>query len=1534
MSSARSSSLNLLRRWLRPRAQTPLDKGRPAILDGASAVAALEATLCDSAALGATWPAALSARAWDNAEQLGLQPLAPDTSRVESDDPRGALAAAIGLATSGQRATVFLSGPDLASATDLLAMAAGRHVPLVIHLACRALSRHAHPLGSGHEAYHAAADAGIVTLFAKNAQEALDLTLAARRLAERALVPVLVAIDGEPTAAGASDVVFPSETLLRELLGESADHIEPAGTAQAYWFGRARRRVPRSFDADHPAMLWPLAGPEIWHLGVAADRAFVADRLAGELDQILGDLSEHTGRPLARLDDDSRPADIVLITQGSLVENARVVADWAAEHEHLNVRVVGLRSLRPLPGAALAEAIRPARTVAVLERGDTPLAGDGPLMREVRAVLDRACENARYGTDTHPGYPTISDKHAPRLVQAVAGLGGATVRSADLLALMRELREPKRSLIYLGLSFLRDSSYPKRQALIDALRRDHADLDRLTLKTTDAPPAVLQPPALAAAVDRPVGPAFDGLAPDLAALLHKLFGGHVRTTPGLSWQRCDTHVTDRLVHADQPLPPVADQPAGVLIATGPRLAASSAEHLVEGAALLRVALPGRAPCRVSSRVAKLLEQHHVHGHVVDLPEDTPHLDQPWAVQELTLGAAVALWARQTDRQLPTAGKLRDARAACLPENDTDQQRRRIDLFIAATGALRETDWHECVSVDDSTGELRVPEPIRHIRRTDATADALPRFWDQTGVLYRDDTQHELCADPYQAAGAVPPLSAGFRDLSASLRVLPVLDPEHCDGHAALWTSCPDASVAPVVISTRALLDAGMALAAAAGADVDALQGVAAPLAKLAHTRVKKSESRAGSAGDLLREAFDALAKKMNLSGERRDGLEQALTAVINQVDDLVLVRTRPFFDDREKDAPGSGELFTLLVNPDACKSPELLLAENHERGLKGIPATRETIAEARRLWQLWQQMPDASGETIAAVADHPDVGPLGAALLSRHCRMAMAAGDGAEPGSGALLILRHALALIEAHVQPRIQRQLQRIDALRQQLAEQIRETMAAGLPLADLDALADGLDALGRPDVDLAELAGKVEQALAGGHVDGERLGRLVECARGLADLRWRISQGVNGLGRARAGVVIAVDSMARWAVVFPHNPFITPAAIDASGQVGDLARGLIEGQLRQTVAAVRLMRCAQAELDDPKGAVEAAAALASLRYDKLTADERELCPPLLVVGDGRSFGGRGLGQLTRLLASRLPIKVLVLSDVAGSLAAGLGVDAGGVYPESQRDDLGLLGLLGREAFVAQTSPGAPDHFARSLDAALSFDGPALIHAHAPSPQRHGFALEDMLRHARQAIASRAFPLFVYDPTATGVFGSRLSLDGNPAADAPLATGDDGRPLTPADWATSEARFAHHFSPLPDDAPAPTPAAEWLDLPPDERAGRTPFVTTSRDGQAQRLRVSDALMLEAARRLALWRVLQELAGVVTPFTEAVRREIERELASAHAAELDKLREQHAAELAALERDFNTQATLRVTDRLMALAGYKTNGDSAEGGSA
>ena len=72
--------------------------------------------------------------------------------------------------------------------------------------------------------------------------------------------------------------------------------------------------------------------------------------------------------------------------------------------------------------------------------------------------------------------------------------------------------------------------------------------------------------------------------------------------------------------------------------------------------------------------------------------------------------------------------------------------------------------------------------------------------------------------------------------------------------------------------------------------------------------------------------------------------------------------------------------------------------------------------------------------------------------------------------------------------------------------------------------------------------------------------------------------------------------------------------------------------------------------------------------------------------------------------------------------------------------------------------------------------------------------------------------------------------------------------------------------------------------------------------------------------REAMWRLLQELAGLATPFTQAVRGQVETELKAEHAQDLQKLKDEHEEALEQLRAEQHHLQAEQLRERLLALA--------------
>ena len=1366
-----------------------------------------------------------------------------------AEGPRGRVAAATGMALAGRRATAFLSGTEIAASQDLLFSAAGKHAPLVLHLNTRAVPAHGAALGSGHESVHLCADSGVFMLFAANVQEAIDFTYVARRVAEASLVPGMVVMDHEQTALAPQDARLLSPAQVDAFVGSPNDQIESPTAAQTLLFGATRRRVPAWHDLDEPALVGALFDQESFALGAAARAPYFDAFVDASLRSTFAEFEDKTGRRYEavssyRLGD----ADTVVLAQGSAIETARVAADFIRERHKIKVGVLGLHVLRPFPAAEIGAALEHCEHVLVLERMASPLSGEPPLSREVRASLERSEAGKR-----------------PACSPVVFGVGGLPLRVSDLVELCARRDRLPAAPVYLGLSF-DDSAVdqPKREVLLDALRRAYPENAGLGIRAADGGSPLRKDNTLSIAIRRSTGDSNEGLLGAAGAMLQQLDEGRIRSRPAVSWEPWSGTLIDRLTHGDASL-----QDPGVDVVPDATLSAARNEVLLTAG-----------------------------SRTFAVPLDSGDTE----VQEVLLGGLFGV--------LHTSGlidhkprRIISARRGLLENVPAGHRDRMLAGFQAGLEGVAETDK---ASADTSRKPVSwdgdVPAAVRHLARGDDHFASLPRFWDQTGVLYRDGKTDRLTADPFLATGTMPPLSSTFHDASAARSRLPVFDPSPCTGCGKCWTHCPDSAIGVVASSPAALLDAGIDRSGA-----DAVRQVSNKLAARMISSNRKAEHPAPTFGQMLDDAYAWLKDKMPLPDERKQAIEKGIGDIRDVFGALPVAVTKPFFHDAEARKKDSAELLSVVINPEACKSCGLCVSNCEPEALRDAVQDAATLSKARELWTVFSSTPDTASQTVERVAEDPDIGPMAAILLSRYCQFAMPGGDAGEAGSGEKIAVRLALSATEFHQQPIVQEFAKTLAQAGESVSSLINETLSSTLAVDDLEAVSEKLRSTSSPRIDLQDLADSVGNAGGNHSVDTDQLLRLIDLANGIDASHHRLITGKHSLGRARYGLAIAGGSVAAWAGAFPHNPFQAPVLIDMSGDAAQLAAGLVEGHLQETTEMVRLLRRARLEIDPPDGADWKREALESLRWQDLQSDEVALCPPLLLIGSDEMLAGQGLSQLIWLLNSDLPVKILVLADLDFGLLEEPASNPGA--------NLGMLALAQRKAFVAQSSVADAAHFAGCLSRALRHPGPALVQVYAPSPRRHGFEPQQALVQAQQAVECRALPLFLYDPAAEGVFGLRISLDRNPADSEPV------KGL--ADWALGQTRFASNFTALAHGAAGPLPLHEWVQLDDTGRRGKTPFITTPDSEGEQRLEVSLTLAGASAACIANWQTLQELAGIVTPFTERLEQEIRADLAAEHQAALDAQKKASEAEIREIREKTQAEIASTIRSRLLQLASRK-----------
>lgn len=833
----------------------------------------------------------------------------------------------------------------------------------------------------------------------------------------------------------------------------------------------------------------------------------------------------------------------------------------------------------------------------------------------------------------------------------------------------------------------------------------------------------------------------------------------------------------------------------------------------------------------------------------------------------------------------------------LPKSGNPKQQVVTDLLernYPDLGELGVTGEHENIT-PSSTNPVsqHTPMAVRHLGSDENSGHGgyqnLSRFWDQTGVLYRDGIESSQGVDPFAAVGHIPPLTSTFS--TTDCNTLPTLDPEECTGCGKCWSNCPDSAIGAVSLSPNQLLEAGIRMGGA-----DALRPHISKLSKQMSTTIKS-----GDVNELVEQGWDELMTLSPLPDDRRSSAEDAISELISNIGGLPVIHTEPLFHSPERLKAQSGELLSIVVNPDSCKGcgicAELCKTESDTPALTMQQHNDEEISKTYNSWRIWEQLPDSSSTTLVDYGARQEIGPLNATMLSRYASMAMAGGDSAESGSGEKIAVRQVLGITEYYQQPIVHNLLGDMEQTHQNLLSGIREKLAVASHADDLRALAEGLEGISSRQIDLNALAEKTANIESDG-VNAEELKEWITLAEEIRKEREKIESGEHSLGRSRYSLVFAPGTAATWAGTFPSNPFQVPVVIGSAGEVGALASGLVEGQLEQATDLHRTLRKAKLLLKN--GSLAERKSMERLVWSDLNKDELQQSPPLLLIGNDTTLGAESAGELIWLLNSRLPIKIIVLAEM------DLGFSD--TYSDA-RSELALVALSQRNAYVAQSSIAAPDHLNRVVRESLHHPGPALIRIHAPSPERHGFSPEMTFRQAELALNGHAIPLFSYNPNDDGVFGTRINLEGNPAEGGSIV-----------EWALNEERFSGQFAPLQNGQKSNSvELEEWLDLDDRAKNNKVPVF--------EEYAINPDFANRLGQLLEQWQMLQELAGTVTPFTEQVKIEAENNISAEHQKEIEMLRNEHQQELQTLRSRMESEITQRITDRLVALTDSQIDPD-------
>lgn len=315
-----------------------------------------------------------------------------DTEFVAVESEHSALSACVGAAVTGARVMTGTSSQGLALMHEILFIASGLRLPIVICEVNRAISAPIN-IHCDHSDTMASRDAGWIQIFSEDSQEAYDMTIFALKAAENVLLPAMVTTDGFIISHAMSRLDMYEDSEVQDYIGE--------------------RKAPYTcLDTDNPITVGPLALQD-YFMEIKRQQIESMITAKPKLKELLEDFNKKMKKNYKVIDtykiDD---ADYVLVALGSTGGTAKYVADKMRE-KGKKVGVVKPMMFRPFYGEDLVEMLKDKKGIAVLDRSDAQSTMGGPLFTEITSAFYR-------------------EEKQPPMRNYIYGLGGRDISFAEI----------------------------------------------------------------------------------------------------------------------------------------------------------------------------------------------------------------------------------------------------------------------------------------------------------------------------------------------------------------------------------------------------------------------------------------------------------------------------------------------------------------------------------------------------------------------------------------------------------------------------------------------------------------------------------------------------------------------------------------------------------------------------------------------------------------------------------------------------------------------------------------------------------------------------------------------------------------------------------------------------------------------------------------------------------------------------------------------------------------------------------------------
>ncbi len=1432
---------------------------------------------------------------------------------IEPEGEHAAAAVTAGLSMTGLRAANFSSGQGIAYMHESLYAAVGKRLTYVLNIGARAMTKSTLNVHAGHDDYHAIDDTGFFQLFAKKAQHVADLNIIAHRIAELALTPGVVAQDGFLTTHLIESLLLPERELIREYLGRPDDIIETPTPAQKIIYGDTRRRIPELWDVDNPVMAGIVQNQDSYMQSVAAQRPFFFDHIKELTERAFEEFYELTGRRYERvMSYRAEDADYLILGQGSVVPSAEAVVDYLRKTRGIKVGVVDLVMFRPFPADLIGKVLKGKKGVTILERLDQPLAADLPIAREVRAALTKCIENgANPKKPPYPELPAYSASDLPALYSGSFGMGSRDLQPEGIIGAIENMLPDgkQKKLFYLSIDFIRDVPYtPKQRAYQESIQDAYPKVKELAVRGSENP-NLMPEGAITVRFHSVGGWGAITTGKNLAMTLFDLLGYDIKANPKYGSEKKGQPTTYYLAAAPEPIRVNCEYYfVDVVLSPDPNVFkhTNALAGLKKGGVFIiqsDKAKPDEVWADIPKPYQKIIIDNQIRIFYIDgfkiAREEATDPELQLRMQGIAFQGAFFASSPLMEKAGLTDETLLKAIEEQLQHKFGGKGQRVVDdnMRVVRRGF---DEVHEITNkvfgaghAEKSNGEplLPVPTMMKGIPKSQSNLSDIHRFWDQTGNFYLRGMGNDNLTDPFIGLSVMPAVSSLFRDMTGIRFEHPEWIPNNCTACGKCYTVCPDTAIPGLVSELSDVLETVVKRVKKNHGKAEYLPKAVRQMESKIRVLFKESGNGA-TVNQLINDAIDQAIS------ESDNGLAQEMEWFREELGEFKFALTRPYFDLFEKSQPNSGGLFSITINPTTCKGCMECVAVCDDNALKPITQTEDSVARLRDEWEFWLDLPNTPARYNRVDDLEEKIGPLETILLNKDAYLRFASGDGACLGCSEKTVIHLFVATVESLMQPRIKKHVAYLDELIDRLEKHIQFRLIKTVNVGDADMMSKIVAEMHDSDLTMSGIAKRLESAQGSEPIDQDWLKNVTQLLAKLKHLRWKYTDGATGNGRASMGMTNATGCTSVWGSTYPFNPYPFPWANHLFQDSTSMAMGIFEGHMAKMADGFKAIRKAELELSGKYDPSVHDDFFTYFTWQQFTDEEWLLSPPVVALGGDGAMYDIGFQNLSRMMASGKPIKVIVVDTQVYSNTGGQACTSGFIGQISDmaqygkvwqgkpepRKEIGLIAMAHRNTYVLQATMANTSQMIEGFIDGLMARRPALFNLYTTCQPEHGVGDDMGANQAKLAMESRAYPIFKYNPEKGVKAEDAFDLSGNPAIDSIWPTYqlkylENGREksmevaMTFADFALTEARFRKHFRKVPRDAWNDNMVllSEFLEMGADEREGKFPFIwAVDRKQHLSRVLVAKKIVESCEERRDFWIMLRALAGLGKEKVEVV----------------------------------------------------------------